>query len=166
VVGRSAMPSGWMIRGRLIYVLLGPLLACGWLQAGEMRKPVGRLVLTLNATVAPGGGMGRTTGEGRLTLLDGSARAFSVAGLNLQGRAGGSIDLEARGEVYRMERLEDFPGTYRRAAGAVDPERPTNTLMLENDRGVLIVVTVTAGIEQTDVRILPSESGVTVKLRE
>ncbi|MGH8066359.1 MAG: hypothetical protein ACRERE_14215, partial [Candidatus Entotheonellia bacterium] len=119
------MPIGWMMRRRLIYVLVGPLLACGWLQAGEMGKPVGRLVLTLSATVAPGGGMGQVTGEGRLTLLDGTARAFSVSGLNLQGRAGGAIDLEARGEVYRLQRLEDFAGTYRRAVGAVDPERPT-----------------------------------------
>jgi hypothetical protein len=110
--------------------------------------------------------MGRTTGEGRLTLLDGVAHVFSVSGLNLQGRVGGSIDVEARGEVYRLQRLADFPGTYRRAVGAIDPERPTNTLMLENDQGVLIVVTVTAGIEQTDVRLLPSEAGVTVKLRE
>jgi hypothetical protein len=156
----------WMMRRRLIYVLVGPLLAWGWLQAGEMRKPVGRLVLTLSATVAPGGGMGRTTGEGRLTLLDGTIQAFSVSGLNLQGRVGGSIDLEAKGEVYHLQRLEDFAGTYRRAIGAVDPERSTNTLILGNDQGVLMAVTVTAAIEQTDVRILPSESGVTVKLRE
>jgi hypothetical protein len=160
------MRTGWMMRRRLIYALVGPLLAWGWLQAGEMRKPVGRLVLTLSSTVAPGGGMGRTTGEGRLTLLDGTVHAFSVSGLNLQGRVGGSIDLEARGEVYHLQRLEDFAGTYRRAVGAVDPERPTNTLILGNDQGVLIAVTVTAAIEQTDVRILPSESGVTVKLRE
>jgi hypothetical protein len=156
----------WVMRRRLIYVLVGPLLAWGWLEAGEMRKPVGRLVLTLSSTVAPGGGMGRTTGEGRLTLLDGTVHAFSVSGLNLQGRVGGSIDLEAKGEVYHLQRLEDFAGTYRRAVGAVDPERPTNTLILGNDQGVLIAVTVTAAIEQTDVRILPSESGVTVKLRE
>jgi hypothetical protein len=155
-----------MMRRRLIYLLVGLLLPWGWLQAGEMRKPVGRLVLTLKPTVAPGGGMGRTTGEGRLTLPNGVAHAFSVSGLNLQGRAGGSIDVEARGEVYHMQRLADFPGNYRRSVGAVDPERPTNTLMLENDRGVLLVVTVTAGIEQTEVRLLPSESGVTLELRE
>ena len=159
------MPTGWLIRRRLLYVLVGSLLAWGWLQAGEL-KPVGRLVLTLSTTVAPGGGMGLTSGEGRLTMLDGTAHAFSVSGLNLQGRVGGSIDLEAKGEVYHLKRLEDFAGTYRRAIGAVEPERPTNTLLLENDRGVLIAVTVTAAIERTDVRILPSESGVTVKLRD
>jgi hypothetical protein len=160
------MHIAWMMRRRLIYLLVGPLLAWGWLQAGEMRQPVGRLVLTLSATVAPGGGMGRTTGEGRLTLLDGTARAFSVSGLNLQGQVGSSIDLEAKGEVYNLQRLGDFAGTYRRAIGVVDPERPTHTLILENEQGVHIVVTVTVAIEQTDARILPSESGVTVTLRE
>ncbi len=105
------MHTRWMMRRPPIYLLVGPLLAWGWLQAGEMGKPAGKLVLTLSSTVAPGGGMGRTV-------------------------------------------------------GAVDPERPTNTLMLENNQAVLIVVTVTAAIEQTDVRILPSESGVTMKLRE
>jgi hypothetical protein len=160
------MHTRWMRRRRLIYVLVGPLLAWGWIQAGEMGKPVGRLMLTLRGTVGPGGGMGRTMGEGRLALLDGVAHAFNVSGLNLQGRAGGSIDVEAKGEVYHLQRLEDFAGTYRRTIGAVDPERSTNTLMLENDQGVLIVVTVTAAIEQTDVRLMPSESGVTVKLRE
>ena len=160
------MHIGWMMRKRLVYLLVGLLLAGGWLQAGEMRKPVGRLVLTLSATVAPGGGMGRTMGEGQLILLDGTAYAFSVNGLNLQGHVGSSIDLEAKGEVYNLQRLEDFAGTYRRAIGVVDPERPTNTLIIENDQGVHIVVTVTVAIERTDVRILPSESGVTVKLRD
>jgi hypothetical protein len=160
------MPIEWRIRRLLIYVLMGPLVAGGWLQAGEMRRPAGRLVLTLRATVAPGGGMGATMGEGRLTLLDGTTHAFSVNGLNLQGRMGSSIDLEAKGEVYNLQRLGDFAGIYRRAIGVVDPERPTNTLILENDQGVSIVVTVTVAIEQTDVRILPSESGVTVKLQD
>jgi len=155
-----------MMRRLVLYVLVGPLVAAGWLQAGEMRRPAGRLVLMLRATVAPGGGMGPTMGEGRLTLLDGTAHAFRVSGLNLQGHVGSSIDLEAKGEVYNLQRLGDFAGTYRRAIGVVDPERPTNTLILENDQGVRIAVTVTAAIERTDVHILPSESGVTVKLRE
>jgi hypothetical protein len=166
LIRRSLTYIGWMMRRRLLYIWVGLLLAGGWLHAGEMRKPVGRLVLTLSSIVAPGGGMGQTTGEGRLTLLDNTAHAFSVSGLNLQGRVGSSIDLEVRGEVYHLQRLEDFAGTYRRFIGAVDPERPTNTLMIENEQGVLIAVTVTAAIAQTDVRILPSESGVTVKLRE
>ena len=49
--------------------------------------------------------MGPTMGEGRLTLLDGTAHAFSVSGLNLQGHVGSSVDLEAKGEVYNLQRL-------------------------------------------------------------
>ena len=160
------MQIGWMMRTGLIYLLVGPLVAGGWLQAGEMRRPAGQLVLKLRATVAPGGGMGPTMGEGKLTLLDGTAHAFRVSGLNLQGPAGSSVDMEAKGEVYNLQRPGDFAGTYRRAIGVVDPERPTHTLILENDQGVHIVVTVTAAIERTDVRILPSESGVIVKLQD
>jgi hypothetical protein len=64
-----------------------------------------------------------------------------------------------------LQQLQDFPGTYRRTIGAVDPERPTNTLILENEHGVLVVVTVTVAVERSDVRLLPSESGVTVRLK-
>ena len=41
------------MRRLLIYVLVGPLLA-GMAAGREMRRPAGRLVLTLRATVAPG----------------------------------------------------------------------------------------------------------------
>jgi hypothetical protein len=67
------MHIGWMMRRQPIYLLVGPLLAWGWLQAGEMRNPVGRLVLTLSATVVPGGGMGRNHGR-RATDLTGRHR--------------------------------------------------------------------------------------------
>ena len=159
------MPIGWKLLRPMIYASMVLPLTWGWLQAGEMRKPVGRLVLTLSATVAPGGGMGETTGEGRLTLLDGTAHAFAVSGLNLQGQVGSPVDLEAKGEIYQLQRLEDFAGTYRRAMGEVDPERSTNTLIIQNERGVHMVVTVTVALERSDVRLLPSKSGVTVKLK-
>lgn len=159
------MHRGWIMRRLLPLVLAGTLLAGAWSDAGEMRKPAGRVVLILSATVAPGSGMGWTAGEGQLTLLDGTTQAFTVSGLNLQGHVGSSVDLEARGEVYQLQRLQDFPGTYRRTTGAVDPERSTNTLILENEHGVRVVVTVTVATERRDVRLLPSESGVTVRLK-
>lgn len=155
----------WMMRKLLSCVLVGTLLAGAGLHAGEMRKPAGRVVLHLSAIVAPGGGLGLTVAEGRLTLLDGSAHAFTISGLNLQGQVGSPIDLDAKGEVYQLQRLEDFAGTYRRAMGDVDRERSTNTLIIQNERGVRVVVTVTVALERSDVRLLPSESGVTVKLK-
>ena len=146
----------WMMRRLLIYVLVGPLLAGDGCRRRDAQasRPAGAYT---QGNGRAGGGMGPTMGEGRLTLLNGTAHAFSVNGLNLQGRVGSSIDLEAKGEVYNLQRLGDFAGTYRRAIGVVDPERPTNTLILENEQEC-ITVTVTVALEHTDVRILPSES--------
>ena len=159
------MRKEWMMWKLLSAVLLSTLLIGVWLHAGELQKPAGRVVLRINSTVAAGGGLGLTATEGTLTLLDGTAHAFAVSGLNLQGQVGSPVDLEAKGEVYQLQRLEDFAGTYRRAMGEVDPERSTNTLIIQNERGVHMVVTVTVALERSDVRLLPSKSGVTVKLK-
>jgi|Tabmets5t2r1_1033131.scaffolds.fasta_scaffold02843_2 hypothetical protein len=69
------MPIGWMMWRRLIYMVVGALLAWGWLHAGETRKSVGSLVLMLSETVAPGGGMGRNHGR-RATDLTGRHRPY------------------------------------------------------------------------------------------
>jgi hypothetical protein len=159
------MHKEWLMRELLSGVLVGMLLTGAWLHAGEMRKPAGRVVLPISSTVAPGGGLRLTAAEGTLTLPDGTTHAFAVSGLNLQGPVGSPVDLEAKGEVYQLQRLEDFAGTYRRAMGEVDPERSTNTLIIQNEQGVRIVVTVTVAMERSDVRLLPSESGVIVKLK-
>ena len=73
--------------------------------------------------------------------------------------------MEAKGEVYNLQRLGDFAGTYRRAIGVVDPERPATHSSSRMSKEC-ITVTVTVALEHTDVRILPSESSVTVTLRE
>jgi hypothetical protein len=91
-----------------------------------MRKPVGRVVLHISSTVAPGVGLALTAAGGTLNLLDGTAHAFVVSGLNLHGQVGSPVDLEAKGKVCQLQRLEDFAGTYRRAMGEVDPQRSTN----------------------------------------
>jgi hypothetical protein len=60
--------------------------------------------------------------------------------------------------------IEDFAGTYRRTLGELSSERGTNTLIIKNAHGVHVVVTVQFERESGNVRLLPSESGVTVKL--
>jgi hypothetical protein len=60
--------------------------------------------------------------------------------------------------------IEDFPGTYRRTLGELSPERGANTLIIKNERGVHVVVTVYFKKESGNVRLTPSESGVTVAL--
>jgi hypothetical protein len=50
--------------------------------------------------------------------------------------------------------------------GDLSPERGTNTLIIKNERNVHVVVTVQFERESGNVRLLPSESGVTVKLEQ
>jgi hypothetical protein len=60
--------------------------------------------------------------------------------------------------------LMDFAGIYRRTMGELSPERGTNTLIIKNEHDVHVVVTVHFERESGDVRLTPSESGVTVNL--
>jgi hypothetical protein len=132
--------------------------------AGEMKRLAGRLSLKINSAVPPGGGFDFTWGKGTLTLIDGTVRTFSVSGLGIHGNAGSIFDLEAKGEVYNLSMIEDFAGTYRRTMGELSPERGTNTLIIKNEHDVHVVVTVHFERESGNVRLTPSESGVTVKL--
>jgi hypothetical protein len=89
---------------------------------------------------------------------------FAVSGLGIQGNEGSIVDLEARGEVYHLQKVEDFAGTYRRTIGELSPERDTNTVIIENQHGGVVVATVTVDRAKGAVRLAPSESGVTVML--
>jgi hypothetical protein len=132
--------------------------------AGQVQRLAGRVLLKINSAVPPGGGFNFTWGKGTLTLVDGTTQVFSVSGLGIQGNEGSIFDLEAKGEVYNLNMLKDFAGTYRRTLGDISPERDTNTLIIKNEHDVHIVVTVQFERESGNVRLLPSESGVTVKL--
>jgi hypothetical protein len=116
--------------------------------------------------VPPRGGFDFTWGQGTLTLIDGTTHVFSVSGLGIQGNEGSIFDMEVKGEVYNLTMLGDFAGIYRRTMGELSPERGTNTLIIKNEQNVHVVVTVHFERESGDVRLTPSESGVTVKLEQ
>jgi hypothetical protein len=96
-------------------------------QAGALRQPAGQVSLTIDSTVPFGRSFGVTLNKGTLTLIDGTRHVFAVSGLGVQGSEGSIVDLVAKGEVYQLQKLEDFAGTYRRAIGELSPERDTNT---------------------------------------
>jgi hypothetical protein len=89
---------------------------------------------------------------------------FSVSGLGIQGNEGSIFEMEVKGEVYNLNMLADFPGIYKRTRGDLIPERGISTLIIKNERNVHVVVTVHFERESGDVRLLPSESGVSVTL--
>jgi hypothetical protein len=120
--------------------------------------------LKINSAVPPKGGFDFTWGQGTLTLIDGTRHVFSVSGLGIQGNEGSIFEMEVKGEVYNLNMLADFPGIYKRTLGDLIPERGISTLIIKNERNVHVVVTVHFGRESGDVRLLPSESGVSVTL--
>jgi hypothetical protein len=154
----------WMTRVLPVLVMLSTMLVGVDGQAGQVHQLAGRVLLKINSAVPPGGGFDFTWGQGTLTLLDGTTHVFSVSGLGIRGNDGSLFELAAKGEVYNLTMLEDFAGTYRRTMGELSPERGTNTLIMNNDHGVHVVVTVHFEKESGDVRLTPSESGVMVKL--
>ena len=67
----------------------------------------------------------------------GDTYPFTVGGLGVGGI--GVSKLEAYGEVYGLEHLRDFPGTYAQARyGLVVGNRSTSELWLQNDNGVVM----------------------------
>jgi hypothetical protein len=156
----------WRLRVSLILVVLSVVLVAVGGHTGEMQRLAGRVSLKINSAVPPKGGFDFTWGKGTLTLIDGTTHVFSVSGLGIQGNEGSIFEMEVKGEVYNLSMLGDFAGTYRRTLGDLSPERGTNTLIIKNERNVHVVVTVQFERESGNVRLLPSESGVAVKLEQ
>lgn len=73
-------------------------------------------------------------GGGTLTY-QGKQYPFTIGGLGIGGI--GASRIEATGEVYNLERLEDFSGAYVQARyGLAAGEKSAGELWLENARGV------------------------------
>jgi hypothetical protein len=150
----------------LVPVVLSAVLVGMDGHGGEVQRLAGLVSLKINSAVPPRGGFDFTWGTGTLTLLDGTKHVFSVSGLGIQGNEGSIFDMEVRGEVYNLTMLGDFAGIYRRTMGELSPERGINTLIIKNEQNVHVVVTVHSERESGDVRLTPSESGVTVELEQ
>lgn len=81
--------------------------------------------------------LGGSIGGGRLRFR-GQEHAFSITGLGAGGLGVSSV--RARGEVFQLERIEDFPGAYVEAqAAAVAGERSAlQVRWLRNAKGVTL----------------------------
>ena len=83
------------------------------------------------AYIGSGGG-----GTGTLTF-QGQSYNFSVGGLGVGGIGISTID--AKGEVYNLKRVADFPGAYGQGRyGAVVGQASVGDLWLENPNGVVM----------------------------
>jgi hypothetical protein len=150
----------------LVLVLLSVVLAGLDGHAGGVQRLAGRVALKINSAVPARGGFDFTWGKGTLTLIDGTKHVFSASGLGMQGNQGGIFDPEIRGEVYNLTMLGNLAGIYKKTLGELSPERGVNTLIIKNEQNVHIVATVHFARESDDVRLTPSESGLSVQLEQ
>lgn len=105
-----------------------------------------------------GVGVGFTTGTGAL-IFKGKTYPFSIQGLSVADV--GIAKFEGAGDVYNLQRLEDFPGTYVAVAGGVAVSEGSSSAVLENAKGVRVrFESKTQGL-----KLNLSAEGVTVRLQ-
>jgi hypothetical protein len=70
----------------------------------------------------------------------------------------------AVGEVFHVQKLQEFEGTYKVNQPEVTMGRGPNDVSLVNEHGAVVVLSVKVPATTTDVTLTPSPRGVTVKL--
>jgi hypothetical protein len=100
--------------------------------ADELGKPSGRISMEVGQGGFILSAMG---GKGTLTL-NGRKYPFKVGGLGVGGL--GVSKITATGEVYRLRRLEDFPGAFFQARAGYAMVEGKGVQWLENSNGVVL----------------------------
>ncbi|MEA4854827.1 MAG: hypothetical protein AAGU21_02310 [Solidesulfovibrio sp.] len=113
-------------------LLLPCALPTGYARADELGKPVGRVTME----VGQGGFiLSATGGKGTLTFK-GRTYPIKLGGLGVGGL--GVAKVNAVGEVYRLARLEDFPGAFFQARAGYAAVTGKGVQWLENSNGVIL----------------------------
>jgi len=122
-----------------IRTLVGPVTLVATLLAGSLtlaadaKKPVG--TVTINETQF-GLIVGGSTGGGTLTFRH-KRYPFKLSGLSLGANVGAS-KMNAKGEVYDLKNVSQFPGTYTKLDATVALGGGTGGIRLKNQNGVIM----------------------------
>ena len=138
------------------------VLACGlvWFMALSSvaavaeNEPSGTVEFTGGAVAL---GIGFTWGNGTLTY-EGETYPFSVSGLTVADVGASSIT--ASGNVYNLNRLEDFNGNYAEAGAGVTIAGGGSIATMRNQNGVVIDLTSTS----QGLRVTLGAGGVDISL--
>jgi hypothetical protein len=143
----------------LSMVLLVGALFCALMGTATSQEKQPELSGSLTATATSiAVGVGWSWGKGTLTLLDGSQHNFKLKGLDVI--AAGVKQTSIVGKVYNLKKLEDFEGTYSKAAAGITVGGGVGAATMSNQNGVIINLTGTsAGV---DVRL--AASGMSIQL--
>ena len=102
--------------------------------SGPSGKAISSGTITMKMTQA-GFLLGASGGEGVLTF-QGHDYPFKIGGMSI-GDIGGSRS-DARGQVYNLKKIEDFPGSYVQGRAGYAMGEGESTLWLENTKGVVL----------------------------
>jgi hypothetical protein len=118
----------WIGAGTLVALLLGSAVA------QEAKKPDATLKLSEGSVAV---GIGWSWGKGVLTYK-GKSYPVKVEGLSV-GEVG-VTKAEARGDVFNLKRVEDFPGIFAAAGAEGTAVKGAGVTALRNERGVSITL--------------------------
>jgi hypothetical protein len=105
-------------------------------------KPDGTLTLSGGSVAV---GIGYTWGHGELKTSD-QTQKFTIKGISVVDV--GATGFDARGTVYSLKTLTDFPGTYVAAGAGVAVVNGVTAVYLRNEHGVVIkLISDTTGLK-------------------
>lgn len=137
----------------MVLMILALALGMGTVAAAE-QKPSGTVQFkTHNIAI----GVGVTWGEGTLNY-QGKTYKFSIKGLSLVDL--GVSDVEAKGNVYNLKKIQDFEGDYSSAKVGAAVAKGKALIQLANDNKVVINLTAI----QQGIRFTVAPGGMKIKL--
>ncbi|EFL52968.1 conserved hypothetical protein [Solidesulfovibrio fructosivorans JJ]] len=123
-------------RHSLIAATVFLLLACAAAPTLVLAEDLGRPSAYVSMQIGQGGFiLSATGGRGEVTFK-GRTYPFKVGGLGVGGL--GVSKVTAVGEVYRLKRLEDFPGAFFQARAGFTAIEGKGVQWLENTNGVIL----------------------------
>ena len=136
------------------WVMTAALICLGGMAAAD-DKPSGTVTIESKSVAL---GIGVSWGDGKLDY-GGKTRDFSVRGLSVVDL--GVSKVSARGKVFNLNKVEDFPGRYAAAQAGAAVGGGMSAVVLRNQNGVVLELTST----QTGVKFTLAGEGIEVKLK-
>jgi hypothetical protein len=138
-----------------IWLVAVALVGFGGMAAADDDKPSGTVTIESTSVAL---GIGVSWGDGKL-LYKGKTYPFSVKGLSVVDV--GVSKVSARGKVFHLAKLKDFPGSFTAAQAGAAVGGGMSVVTLRNQNGVVLELTTT----QTGVKFTLSGEGIEVKLK-
>ena len=119
----------------LLILLVSILLPSASKVAAEDAQPSATVAIETKAVAV---GVGYSWGDGVLSFQE-EEYTFKIKGLSVIDV--GISSISAQGDVYNLEKVEDFPGTFSAAEAGVAVGGGAGTQVMKNQNGVVMKVT-------------------------